>query len=288
MRKNVALATGHTIQHTNVINGSWIGTSGVATWKQIIIGTQLDTDEIQAAIEANYDAYGVSDPNTTLGSNQRMKIHSKVLNHVSTITGFNSATTKVLITVYPLLPRADIYTGDDPLTRIALSREGDLDGAAFPATSEMEYTDPRFTPFMAPQVTAVYKILKPRVFAVHGGGKFNIKVRHSYDIVNSTANGPPALIGKKGNYRPLLIKIVGELGVVSDAAGDYVRNLPVSCVWKNSIFWAAHHSQENRIIFSDNNLSRNFAVGVPTAEKFINEEVLHDDQQTEIFPSSFV
>lgn len=283
MKKSVALAQGHTIQDSDVTNGSWIGTNGIAQWQVMFVGTQVNTDEIQAVVEANMVGFGQADWNTTIGTKNRFKIHTKVLNHVESVTAFNSSTTKLNVAVYPLLPRRDITTNYDPATLIIRDRQGDLQ---LSGGSEMTFQDPRFTPFMCPELVACYKILKPRIFTVHGGGRFNLKVRHSYDIVNSTANDPSDLVGKKAIYRPILIKMWGQLGIVSDVAGTYVRNMPTNVVWKRNTFWQAHVAEENRLIYNDKNVTRNQAVGAPIAEQFIDQETLVVEQQNEIVPSS--
>lgn len=182
----------------------------------------------------------------------------------------NAATTKVTVTCYPLLPRADIPTGDSPLDLMTQGRSGDLldtGGAAIP------FEDPRFTPYMCPTLCMQYKILKPRTFTVHGGGKFNLQLRHSYDIVNFPSNVVGGTLGKKGIYRPMLIKLVGELGLITQDSLNYLRYLPVNCVWKNNVFWQAHASTENRVIYNDLNASRNLPVGAPSAQQFVNEEI---------------
>jgi hypothetical protein len=278
MKTRVALAQGHTIQNTDVINGNWSGPNGECLWALDFLGSRSQNAVLINRVAANYAGYGVADPNTTAGTANRYKIKVKVLNDVSSYVVMNAATTKVQVTCYSLLPRADIPAGDDPLSLITAGRSGDL---LEPGTT-MPFDDPRFTPFMCPRLCMQYKILKPRSFTVHGGGKFTLQLRHSYDLSNYTATTVGNLLGKKAVYRPMLIKIVGELGLVEQAPSNYLRHLAVNCVWKNNLFWQAHASTENRIIYDDEDVTRNLTVAGGGAEEFINQEALHTDTRTNL------
>jgi len=275
LKARVALAQGHTVQNTEVINGTWTGPNGSCVWAQDFIGTVSQTKEIATAVINNMIAYKQPDSFTTPGAPEQYKIKMKVLNDSSSFVVMNAATTKVTVTCYPLLPRSDILSGSTPLQLITAGRAGDLLEAT---GAVMPFNDPRFTPFMCPEICMQYKILKPRTFTVHGGGKFNLQLRHSYDINNYTNNIIPDIevIGKKSVYRPMLVKLVGELGLITKDAVVSLRHLPVNVVWKNNVFWQAHASTEQRVIYNDLNASRNLPIPGPgiTGQGFVEEENL--------------
>jgi len=285
LKTKVALAQGHTMQNTEVVNGTWFGPNGSCVWAQDFLGSRIQTAQITQVVEENYAGYLVEDPNTVAGTAKRFKVKVKVLNDSSSFIVINSSNVKVTVSCYPLLPRADIHTGDTPLELLATARAGDLPEVG---DQTMPYTDPRFTPFMCPELCMQYKILKPRTFTVHGGGKFNLQLRHSYDIVNYPSNvAGTGIIGKKGIYRPMLIKLVGELGVITKDSVTSLRNLPVNCVWKNNVFWQAHASTENRVIYSDLNATRNLPItGTLTGQGLIEEETLNAENFTGLSISS--
>lgn len=270
-QRSVALATGHTIQNTAVLNGFWNGANGVATWNVIDLGVQADTIAIANNVIANAAGFDVPDPNTVPGSSDQYLMNTKVLNHSINYFCINSSTTKITVTCYPLIPRLDITTGREPLSCMALGRTGEL---LFTGGTSMPFNDPRFTPYMCPTLREQYKIMKPKVFTVHGGGKFNLNARHSYDLKQYTDNENPVSHGRKPIYRPVLVKIVGEIGVVE--AGDppvrYIRNVPTSVIWKRNTFYAAHLSRERRLIYTDDSISSNQSIAGITGTTFINQE----------------
>lgn len=284
MKKSVALATGHTVQNSNVFNGEWTGVNGLAKWICIEVGTALDTSAISTFVSLNYVGYDAPDWNTTSGSAQQFKLRTKVLNQSNNFTCINAGSSKVTVTCYPLVPRHAVNVGREPLTELAGGRSGDL---IAPGANQMPYEDPRFTPYMCPELCMGYKILKPRSFTVHGGGKFNLNLRHSYDIVNYNAENP-VVVGEKHCYRAMLVKFVGELGLVNVEAARYIRNLPVQIIWKNNQVYSAHASKETRLIIDDFNIGHNQTVSGTTGDEFLNQEINAVEAVQRLDPTSFV
>lgn len=273
MAKKVALATGHVIEETDLINGSVESTAGGgdAAWTQFIIGTVAQSGTIAAVVHANAVGYQEADWNTSYGTASAGKLHIKIMDYSNTFIAFNCANSHMNVEIYPIYLRADMSVSSaTPIDFLGQDRAQDL---PIPTTSAMSYLDPRFTPFMCPGLCQHYKIGKVKKFSVHGGGRFDFSLRHSWDITPAADVYPSGLVAKKGSFRCLLIKTYGQLGLqrVGDPANFYVRHVQSGWAYQQRVMWRAHLSYESRKLFKDNDLARGQPIASSVSE-FENQE----------------
>lgn len=254
-QRKVALSQGHTLiykQFGNIYNN---GIAGQCTWADLDLGKTTDVALLRDFALTHWAGYKEADPNTGFLSTAQFPLKFKVMDHSVNYQGLNSGTNKIHITVYTCTLKHDINSDVMfPGTAIVgFSDEARLKQTGSDAQNPF---DVNLTPYMVPAVTAHYKISKSRSFTVHAGGSFNIKLRHSYDCnvgTDSTVgwSGQSTLVAKKGQYRCLLIKIVGQLGVVegSDPPNTaYLRNTAFQAVGRINTVAKIHVSEENRPI----------------------------------------
>lgn len=265
-KKKVELVQGHTLKYTDLANVYFLGVNGQSVVASLSLGDPVENDLLMDYAKKHWNGYKEVDPNTTSGTSGQFKMKLKVLSFYKTLQGINSSNVKANIIVYQLTPRHDIHQAN-LLPAAAMStylRGGDL--ADVDSITPL-VTDVNFDPFKVPALTQNWIIKKTRGFTVHGGGKFKIVLNHSYDInygLDSQSWGwDTGIVAKKGHYRAVLIKVTGELGVVTQDANKYIRNLATELIGRIRIAASIHVSEETRDIYLDESISvtRNVAGG---------------------------
>lgn len=266
LRKNVALVQGHELKYHSEQNLNFLGLNGQSTYSVMAIGGPVTNDLFMDFAKRHWSGYLSTDVNTVSGSAEQFKLKLKVMSSPTTFLGVNSSNVKLHVVVYQLTPKHDIHQANLlPAAAMATYlRQGDLGDSL---TNTPLITDIYLTPYMIPAITQNYNIKKTRGFIVHGGGKFNIVMNHSYDInygLDSQAFGwDTGIVAKKGQYRANIIKFTGELGVVAQDASKFIRNLAFEVIGKLYVNAKLHVSEETRAIYIDEglNTSRNVAGG---------------------------
>lgn len=273
----VAESSGHLYRMTDCTNGDVTAVPGEGAWTVVLCGTAAQYQSYYTMVQENNDGYGQADPNTTLNNISQQKMQIKVLKNETKVQWVNNGTSSVNICVYELVPRIDLA----PTTQFASPNPSDLliahgqDGDLLRGGgSAMLYTDPRFTPYMVPSLCSKYLIVNSRKFVVGAGQNFETDVAVNNVTVNPFDQSTAAeTLYFKGKSKMLLVHSWGELGVVTDGAGaKYVRHLPHELVFKSVTEAQFRASKETRIIFTDNNVSRNNAVGFTGTTTHMDEQ----------------
>jgi len=273
-QKKVAMAEGHILKYEKNANEITNTLMGQCNWFDISVGATTQVELFRDYLLNHWAGYKVLDPNTSYMSANQFRLSFKVLDHSQYFIGLNTTTVKVRISCYTCLPRHDVHSaGLLPLSAMI----GYSDAARLKDVSSdaQVYTDVNVTPFMVPYITSNYNIVKSRSFTVHAGGKFVLKLRHSYDVNVGTStqagySGNTDLEAKKSQYRCLLVKVVGELGSCNDDPNLFLRNMPVQIVGRLTTRANLHVSEEKRpIIFQSSTDSTRYHVGQP---QIIEEE----------------
>lgn len=230
-RRRVAEHLGHPIDYELIENRHGTANEGECLWLQMYVGSTAQISELSALGMRNYAGFRVADQNTTASSAEQYGLHFHVMNHVQTMTAFNASTNaKLQITCYPMYLRRDISDTNLFPERICVlnAASGTLydtgNNGIGRATQDVD-----LTPYQMPIMVNTYKIGKPRSFTVHGGGRFNLSVQHSYSFNQGSSTNvgisSGSLAARKGQFKCLLIKMVGALGiVVAGGSPPLIRN----------------------------------------------------------------
>lgn len=275
-QKKVALHTGHTMEYKQLSNNAWTVGHGSCFFSQLDIGYVGDNDVFLDYARRHWAGFHTTDPNTTNDGITQFKMKLKVMNFSRTIVGVNSSNNKMYIECWSLSPRHNIHNPNlFPFTALSTYLQGgDLPDSG---TAAHLIGDVDLSPFDCPALTANYKFGKKRFFCVHPGGSFTIKVQNSYDITmgldKDVSGWDPTLQIKKGQYKAVLIKMYGGLGVLTNATSKYIRNMETEAIARVIAKATLHVSREERKIYYNNGLSAERDIPSVTAAEAINEEV---------------
>jgi len=276
-QKNVALSSGHTLVYKKFLNDHQDQVNGRCKWIQLILGSTASVEIYRDFALAHWNGYKELDPNTGYMSGQQFPLKFKVMDDSIVYTGINTGSNKIIISAWTLTLKHDLHSDSMyPATAIlGYSDSARLKDASCDAQNP---EDTYLTPYMVPAVTTNYKISKARTFTVHAGGKFVLRARHSYDVTIGTAStagwaGNTGLVARKPHFRCLLIKVIGELGVVTEGGFHYLRNTDCAFAGQFNIKAKLHVSEENRPIFlqQDTSTRREVIGGIASV---LGEEIL--------------
>jgi len=282
-KRRVEEAVGHPYLITDVENTELTAVNGTASWSSFNLGTADQILSFQQTLYQNQVGWDVHDPNiATPNESNVLKNRYIVRDYIRTATYINESSAKVHVTMYTLVPRHDLaYSSCDPYYMLSnFGATGDLISNETPNVA-LPFYSPYFTPFQCPVLCQNYKIMQKRSFMVHAGGKFQVTLRHSFPITagldfNVTALASFKQWARKPNFRAVLIKCVGELGIVktADGASRAVRHLPISIVGRLYTNVKLHNSSENRVITKHEDIQKALNASAYTASEIINEETL--------------
>lgn len=278
-KKRVDLHTGHTLRYTDVENVNLLGVNGKARYYVMDLGSAVDNDTYIDYAKKHWAGYKVVDPNTTANAVTQFKMKVKVLSIYKNLYMINSSNTKSLVQVFGLTPRHDIHKANlmPPAVLTTYFNNGDLPDAT---TVDQNVSDIAFNVFHCPALTQNWKISKTKSFWVHGGGNYKLNLSHSYDInsgLDSQAFGwDTTVVAKKGHYRALLVRVVGDLGVVLETAPSeikHIRNLPFEHIGRETTSVKLHVSTETRDIYLDEHIPVTREIAAPGGIAFQAEEL---------------
>jgi len=257
----VAESQGHIYRYTDLANGYIQSDIGQAAWASFEIGSAVQLSQLYQAVQNNAAGWQEPDPNTTFNAANQWKFKVKLMQMDRKITFINMASSKLHVEFYELTPRRDLHTNTNisnytPTTLITNNKANDL---VYTGGGQMTYQDPRFTAFDCPLIVANYTISKVRKFVVHGGGTFtaNITCNNKHLVAGVDTAVVDNLQYDSSKTKILLMKQYGEICVAESAGGtNYIRHSVAQSVYKIEDTWKAHVSRETRLIYNDNNLSK--------------------------------
>jgi len=213
------------MEDTNIENGADGITAGTKRWIGFEVGREDNLLACWNRANSHHNGYGVADPNAT--GFQRMQNKIRVLQEYSKVDYFNNSTCKQHISVYHCELRRDITSVlYNPLDLIL---GGNQDGQLMPSPPNMTAGDVRFTPYMCPSLTQMYKISKVRSFVLAAGAPTKFFLQNGnfkWGPHLEVTNGTNPYFARKGTYKVILISIHGELGCVSDTEpSTHIRHL---------------------------------------------------------------
>lgn len=280
------MAEANVFRQTDIENLQWQAPIAGAGWYQLEVGTQAELSVFRLALEANFK--GFHENAGSISGADGYKIHTHVDSYSKTALFISESNIKTHVTVYELIPRHDIYGVSatiSPLQMLNYEEQGDIvDTTAYGGTTagSMTYVDPRFTPFRVPTLTSQYKITNIKNFTVGAGSRFTLNLACNNVDLNYLTDNPPAtnissvqyLYGKKNKYKCLLVKIYGELGVVSNGGEPPVKQIRNQATSLVGQVWHRRRGRagaDPRLIYQDETLAKN-AIGDNTIGFFIDEE----------------
>jgi len=266
---------------SDTINTEIFINNGTATWSSNGVGRAADIQKFCTHLRNNYIGYKEQDPNTTAGSNEQAFMQYHIDSWQQTTLFMNASEAKVHVEIYELIPHHDLYGSDAnnfPVNLISTIHEGELfdDETVESTPYAISYTDPRATPYMAPKLCSLYKIINKRKLTVHAGGMFTVKLvsnNFDADYFNDFpgANGS-TLFAKKGKCKSVLIKMYGQLGVVEKDGSKYLRNVQANLLTRTEEIIRGRVGLDKRPIYQDINITSNQNISAPTGQSIVNEE----------------
>lgn len=278
-RKKVNEHFGQMLRWTSSSNVFNTGTLGAASWYMLSIGTAADVTYILDFCARHAKGFKVPDPNVTSHAAEQWGFRCRVLNESLVLHGFNeSSNSRLECSVYYLSPKQDVWGGVSSYSPISLITTDAATGTLYDASSPttIAYSDVDATPFQFPALMAMYRVSRGRKFVVHGGGRFDCSLRHSYmaTVANDSTFGVPGstLYGRKPQARFLLIKMVGELGILDEGSGNKaIRNAaPVFGARLNYSMSAVVSADQRPIKLVDSADTRTAAGTINTFEEEFN------------------
>lgn len=289
--KQVAESQGWTYRFTDIDNNENQGLPGVASWTEIIVGSPDQLQTLYEGVHKTAQGANTAEFNTSVNNFNTWKMHVKIMKMIRHTTWINNGTSSVNVSVYELVPRRDLHAN---ATIAAYAPKSLLENFTHSGDylesgkTAMSSTDHRMTPFMVPLVVQNWKIINTRNFKVHAGGTFTTLVANNNKMFIPGVDGEIVEMQyKKGHAKVLLVKIVGELGVVVDGAGvAKIRNLPHNVIYKTEDNWVAHLSENTRSVYWDNNETYNTGTFTGTTVH-INKETGAPVTYQQIEPTAF-
>jgi len=287
----VADATHKLYRFTDVQNLKLLCPNGSCGWHQLSVGNHAVLGDFMKRMSNNFFAYNEQDPNSGMPDRQMLKYHidSMSKNYI----WMNSGNNRIHVEIYECIPRAVIFGGSNntPFSYMETqSHTGnlfDMETVASETPQQMGYQDVRYTPFMCPQLCHKYKIINVRKFECHAGGRFDIKldinnfhITH-FDDIDDTLN----VYAKPGKYKVLLLKIYGELGLVTTASSSFIRHTGASIIGQENSVFTGRAGADHRIVYQDIAISKIETVSAPINQTIVNEESATDDNLVLLQPA---
>lgn len=290
--QKVAHASHKMYRFTDVQNLKLLVPNGSCGWHQLSVGNHAVLEDFCARMQNNYFAYDMQDPNTS-GYPDREMLNYHVDSMAKNYIWMNSGNNRIHVEIYECIPRNTIYgaSNNTPFsymeTQTHTGNLFDSVAVASETPQQMGYQDVRYTPFMCPELCKKYKIINVRKFECHAGGRFDIKLDINnfnvtpFNDINDNLN----VYATRGKYKVLLLKIYGELGLVTTASSSFIRHTGSAIIGQENTVFTGRAGADHRIVYQDINISKIETVSGPLTQTFVNEESATDDQLVTLQPA---